>query len=138
MQPRYQAGGMRVKLLPVNSRLSRMLQLFKVFKTYPPNRAGLKDVTLRVDDGEFVFLCGPSGAGKTTLLKLLFRGEDATSGQIIVNGRNITRLKGGALAAFRQELGLVFQDYKLIPQMTALENVSLAADVTGARPERQV
>jgi len=113
-----------------------MVQLFKVSKVYPPNSAGLKDITLRVDDGEFVFLSGPSGAGKTTLLKLLFRAEDATAGQIIVNGRNITRLKGGALATFRQRLGLVFQDYKLIPRMTALENVSLAADVNGV-PRRQ-
>ena len=78
-----------------------------------------------------MFLCGPSGAGKTTLLRLLFRSEPVTEGQVIVNGRNITRLKGRGLAAFRQRLGLVFQDFKLIPHMNALENVSLAADVTG-------
>lgn len=113
-----------------------MVQLFKVCKLYPPNNSGLEDITLRVEDGEFVFLSGPSGAGKTTLLKLLFRAEDATTGQIIVNGRNITRLQGGALASFRRRLGLVFQDYKLIPRMTALENVSLAADVNGL-PRRQ-
>ena len=113
-----------------------MVQLFKVNKVFPPKRAALHDITLEVDDGEFVFLCGPSGAGKTTLLKLLFRGEDASTGQIIVNGRNITRLKSRALATFRQRLGLVFQDYKLILEMTALENVSLAADVTGM-PRRQ-
>lgn len=113
-----------------------MVQLFKVSKVYPPKSAALQDITLAVEDGEFVFLCGPSGAGKTTLLRLLFRAEAATTGQIIVNGRNITRLKSRALAKFRQKLGLVFQDYKLIPQMTALENVSLAADVTGM-PRRQ-
>jgi len=113
-----------------------MIQLYKVSKIYPPNSPALTDVTLQVEDGEFVFLCGPSGAGKTTLLKLLFRAEEASTGQIIVNGRNITRLKSSALATFRQKLGLVFQDYKLIPQMTALENVSLAADVTGV-PRRR-
>ena len=113
-----------------------MVQLFKVSKVYPPRSAAVQDITFEVDDGEFVFLCGPSGAGKTTLLKLLFRAEAPTAGQIIVNGRNITRLETHALATFRQKLGLVFQDYKLIPQMTALENVCLAADVTGT-PRRQ-
>ena len=89
-----------------------------------------------VPDGEFAFLCGPSGAGKTTLLKLLFRAEQVTRGQIIVNGRNITRLKSSRLAALRQELGLVFQDFKLISHITALENVSLAADLMGV-PRRE-
>ena len=108
-----------------------MIQLHKVSKVYPPDYTGVRDVTLQVDEGEFLFLCGPSGAGKTTLLRLLFRSEQATEGQIIVWGRNITRLKGKGLAEFRRRLGLVFQDFKLIPHMTALENVSLAADVTG-------
>lgn len=108
-----------------------MIQLHKVSKVYPPDYTGVRDVTLQVEEGEFLFLCGPSGAGKTTLLRLLFRSEQATEGQIIVWGRNITRLKGKGLAEFRRRLGLVFQDFKLIPHMTALENVSLAADVTG-------
>ena len=108
-----------------------MIQLHKVSKLYPPDNTGVRDVTFQVEEGEFLFLCGPSGAGKTTLLRLLFRSEQPTEGQIIVSGRNITRLKGKGLAAFRQRLGLVFQDFKLIPHMTALENVSLAADVTG-------
>ncbi len=108
-----------------------MIQLHQVSKVYPPDYTGVRDVTLQVDDGDFLFLCGPSGAGKTTLLRLLFRSEQATEGQIIVWGRNITRLKGKGLAEFRRRLGLVFQDFKLIPHMTALENVSLAADVTG-------
>ncbi len=108
-----------------------MIQLHNVSKLYPPDNTGVRDIGFQVEDGEFVFLCGPSGAGKTTLLRLLFRSEQATEGQVIVNGRNITRLKGKGLAAFRQRLGLVFQDFKLIPHMNALENVSLAADVTG-------
>ena len=108
-----------------------MIQLYNVSKVYPPDYTGVRDVTFQVDDGEFLFLCGPSGAGKTTLLRLLFRSEQATEGQILVWGRNITRLKGRGLAEFRRRLGLVFQDFKLIPHMTALENVSLAADVTG-------
>ncbi len=108
-----------------------MIQLFRVSKVYPPNYLALTDIHLQVKKGEFVFLSGPSGAGKTTLLKLLFRAEEAAGGQIIVSGRNITRLKGAGLARLRQEIGLVFQDFKLIPYMTALENVALAAEVIG-------
>lgn len=113
-----------------------MVQLFRVCKIYPPNYPALVDVYLEIDKGEFVFLSGPSGAGKTTLLKLLFREEEATEGQIIVNGRNITRLNGGAVAQLRQEIGLVFQEFKLLPTMTALENVALAAEVVGI-PRRE-
>ncbi len=108
-----------------------MIQLFRVSKVYPPNYPALTDIQLQVEKGEFVFLSGPSGAGKTTLLKLLFRAEEATGGKIIVSGRNITRLRGAGLARLRQEIGLVFQDFKLIPYMTALENVALAAEVIG-------
>ncbi len=109
-----------------------MIQLHKVSRLYPPDYTGVKEITFQVEEGEFLFLCGPSGAGKTTLLRLLFRSEQPTEGQIVVRGRNITRLRGQALAAFRRSLGLVFQDFKLIPRMSALENVALAADVTGA------
>jgi cell division transport system ATP-binding protein len=108
-----------------------MVHLFRVSKIYPPNFPALIDIYLRIEKGEFVFLSGPSGAGKTTLLKLLFREEEATEGQIIVNGRNITRLNGGGVAQLRQELGLVFQEFKLLPTMSALENVALAAEAVG-------
>ncbi|MCZ6624586.1 MAG: cell division ATP-binding protein FtsE [Deltaproteobacteria bacterium] len=108
-----------------------MVHLFRVSKIYPPNYPALSDIHLQIEKGEFVFLSGPSGAGKTTLLKLLFREEEATEGQIIVNGRNITRLNGGGVAELRREIGLVFQEFKLLPTMTALENVALAAEVVG-------
>ncbi len=108
-----------------------MIQLYRVSKVYPPNYPALTDIRLQIDKGEFVFLNGPSGAGKTTLLKLLFRAEEAVEGQIIVSGRNITRLHGAGLSKFRREIGLVFQDFKLIPYMTVLENVALAAEVVG-------
>jgi cell division transport system ATP-binding protein len=108
-----------------------MVRLFRVSKIYPPNFAALVDIHLQIDRGEFVFLNGPSGAGKTTLLKLLFREEEATEGQIIVNGRNITRLNGTGVAGLRKNLGLVFQEFKLLPTLTALENVALAAEVVG-------
>lgn len=108
-----------------------MVHLFRVSKIYPPNYPALTDIHLQIEKGEFLFLSGPSGAGKTTLLKLLFREEEATEGQIIVNGRNITRLNGGGVAQLRQEIGLVFQEFKLLPNLTALENVALATEVVG-------
>lgn len=108
-----------------------MIQLFGVSKIYPPNYPALTDIHLQIEKGEMVFLSGPSGAGKTTLLKLLFCAEQVTAGQIIVNGRNVTRLDGTGVARLRQEIGLVFQEFKLLPTMTALENVALAAEVLG-------
>ncbi len=108
-----------------------MIQLFRVSKIYPPNYPALTDIHLHIEKGEFVFLSGPSGAGKTTLLRLLFREEEVTEGQIIVNGRNITRLNGARVARLRQAVGLVFQEFKLLPSMSALENVALAAEVVG-------
>jgi cell division transport system ATP-binding protein len=108
-----------------------MIRLFRVSKIYPPNYPALVDIHLEIDKGEFVFLSGPSGAGKTTLLKLLFRGEEATDGQIVVNGRNVGRLNGAGIARLRQEIGLVFQTFKLLPNMTVLDNVALAAEVVG-------
>lgn len=108
-----------------------MIQLFGVSKIYPPNYPALTDIHLQIEKGELVFLSGPSGAGKTTLLKLLFCAEQVTAGQIIVNGRNVTRLNGAGVARLRQEIGLVFQEFKLLPTITALENVALAAEVVG-------
>jgi cell division transport system ATP-binding protein len=108
-----------------------MIQLYHVWKTYPPNFHALKDIHLEIEKGEFVFVTGPSGAGKSTLLRLLFRAEEATAGQIVVNGRNLGRMNSKGVARLRREIGLVFQEFKLLPTMTALENVSLAAEVVG-------
>lgn len=113
-----------------------MVHLHHVSKLYPPNYPALTDINVRIEKGEFVFLNGPSGAGKTTLLKLLFGSERATDGQVIVNGRNVTRLNGKGVARLRQQLGLVFQEFKSLPSLTALENVALAAEVVGT-PRRE-
>lgn len=116
-----------------------MIQLFHVSKTYPPHSPALSDVNLQIRSGEFVFLSGPSGAGKTTLLRLLFREEEPTEGQIIVDGQNIIRLDSRGVARLRQRIGLVFQEFKLLPRLTALENVALAAEVVGvAKRESQI
>jgi cell division transport system ATP-binding protein len=113
-----------------------MIQLFHVSKIYPPNTAALKDINLQIAKGELVFLAGPSGAGKTTLLKLLFREEEPSEGQIIIHGKDVTKLNSRGVARLRQQIGLVFQEFKFLPYMTALDNVALAALVTGV-PRRE-
>jgi cell division transport system ATP-binding protein len=115
-----------------------MIQFHHVFKTYPPDSVALTDITLAIDKGEFVFLTGPSGAGKTTLLKLLFREEEPSKGQILLNDQNIASLNSYGVARLRRKIGLVFQEFKLLPRLSALENVSLAAEVIGVpRKESQ-
>jgi cell division transport system ATP-binding protein len=108
-----------------------MIQFHHVSKAYPPASAALTDITLSIDKGEFVFLTGPSGAGKTTLLKLLFRDVDPSRGQILFNGQDIGRLNSRGVARLRRQIGLVFQEFKLLPRLSALENVSLAAEIIG-------
>ena len=108
-----------------------MIRLYKVSKQYPDGRTALKDVTLNVDDGEFVLVTGPTGSGKSTLLRVLFGSDTPTSGRGVVNGRNLDRLDRPTLASLRRELGLVFQDPRLIDRLPIVENVSLAAEVAG-------
>jgi cell division transport system ATP-binding protein len=108
-----------------------MIQMFHVSKKYPPNCPALNDLTLEIAKGEFVFVTGASGAGKTTLLKLLFREEEPTEGQILIDGNNITRLNTAGVAKWRRKIGLVFQEFKLLPRLSAIENVALAAQVVG-------
>jgi cell division transport system ATP-binding protein len=109
-----------------------VIQLFHVKKSYPGDPPVLDDITLRVEKGEFAWLTGPSGAGKTTLLKLLFCAESPTSGQILVGGRNIGRITQGAVPYLRRNIGVVFQDFKLLDNRTVLENVGYALEVLGA------
>jgi cell division transport system ATP-binding protein len=116
-----------------------MIQLVHVTKTYPFNSPALIDITLRIDKGQFVFLAGPSGAGKTTLLKLLFREEEPTEGQILIDNQNVTRLRTRGVARLRRRIGLVFQEFRLLPRLTVMENVALAAQVVGMpRREAQI
>ncbi len=109
-----------------------MIQLFHVKKSYPGDAPVLDDITLRIEKGEFCWLTGPSGAGKSTLLKLLFCAEDPSSGQILVGGRNIGRLSHGGIPYLRRNIGVVFQDFKLLDNRTVLENVGYALEVLGA------
>lgn len=108
-----------------------MIELFHVSKAYPGDPPVLHDINLRIDKGEFVFLTGPSGAGKSTLLKLIFCAELATRGQILVGGRNVARIRESAVPFLRRNIGVVFQDFKLLPHRTVEDNVALTLDVLG-------
>lgn len=114
-----------------------MIELTDVTKIYDGNVTGVDHLNLRIEDGEFVFLVGESGSGKSTLLKLLMRELVPTEGSIIVDGREITRLKRKKVAEFRRKMGIVFQDYRLLPKRTVYENVSFALEVIEV-PSRRI
>ena len=101
-----------------------------MIKKYPNGTLALNDVSLRIADGEFVFIVGSSGAGKSTLIKLMLREERATSGVIKVNGKNLGKMPRYKIPKFRRSIGVVFQDFRLIPNMTAYDNVAFALRVT--------
>ena len=111
-----------------------MIQMYQVSKRYPNGALALQNINLYIEKGEFVFLVGPSGAGKSTFMKLIIRRELPTSGQIIVGGRNVTRLRPWEIPRLRRSVGIVFQDFLLLPNKTAYENVAFALEVTEASP----
>ena len=109
-----------------------MIELRKVSKVYPGGVVALSDVSLFIGKDEFVFLVGPSGVGKTTVLRLLYREELATSGEVIVDKVDVSELKRNEVPYLRRNIGVVFQDYKLLAKRTIYENVAFALWVTGA------
>ncbi len=108
-----------------------MIQMFHVSKAYPGDPPVLTDINLDIDKAEFVFLTGPSGAGKSTLLKLMFLAERPSKGQILIAGRNIARVRESSIPYLRRNIGVVFQDFKLLPTRTVAENVGFTLDVLG-------
>jgi cell division transport system ATP-binding protein len=108
-----------------------MIQLHNVSMSYQRDVSALNGVTLRIPKGDFVFLTGPSGAGKSTLLKLLYGALTPSRGQILIDGQNLTRLKPSQLPYLRRTIGVVFQDFKLLPNRTVLENVAITLEVLG-------
>lgn len=105
--------------------------MFHVSKYYDKNFPALRDISLEISKGDFVFVMGPSGAGKSTLLKLIFCAERADEGQILIQGRNIARLSDSKIPYLRRNLGVVFQDYKLLQSRTIYENIAFSLKVCG-------
>lgn len=114
-----------------------MIQLFNVAKSYDSSAPALKDITLKVSKGEFLFITGPSGAGKSTLLKIMFGSESPTEGQIIIEGRNYFKIPPREIPRLRRRIGFVFQEFKLLPHRSVYDNVALALRVTGADPAEE-
>ena len=114
-----------------------MIRFEHVSKTYKGTIHALRDVSMEITKGEFVFLVGSSGSGKSTVIKLLLKDEDPDGGEIFVAGKRLTRLKPWRVPALRRELGCVFQDFKLLEQKTVFENVAFALEVIG-RPRHMI
>jgi len=109
-----------------------MIRFKNVTKTYPPDVVGLKSVNLHIKPGEFVSIVGQSGTGKTTLAKLLIAEERPTKGQIVIGGWDISSIRPSEIPLLRRQIGVVFQDFKLLPKKTVYENVAFALEVCGA------
>jgi len=112
-----------------------MIHFYHVTKKFDRYSTALHDVTFHIEKGEFVFLTGASGAGKSTLLKLILRQITPSEGQIVVNGRNLASMKPKHLPFFRREIGMIFQDFKLIKRMTVFENLSFILTVLNVPPK---
>ncbi|MEK5478201.1 cell division ATP-binding protein FtsE [Paenibacillus sp. FSL R5-0407] len=109
-----------------------MIEMQDIWKTYPNGTHALKGVSVKIDRNEFVYLVGPSGAGKSTFMKLIYREEVPTKGQISVDGFNIGKLKPRKIPYVRRNIGVIFQDFRLLPKLTAYENVAFALEVIEA------
>ncbi len=113
-----------------------MIQFRKVSKIYKPNTRALDDITLHIKPGEFVSIVGQSGTGKTTLVRMLTAEEQPTKGRVIVGGWDITNIRSSEVPVLRRQIGMIFQDFKLLPKKTVEENVSFALEVAGASNAR--
>ena len=111
----------------------QLIEFKNVYKRYPNGVTALCDVNLEIGKGEFVFIIGESGSGKSTVIKLLYRQERPTSGEVYVGGINVAKLRNGKVYKLRRKLGVVFQDYKLLPKMTVYENVAFALEIYGLK-----
>lgn len=106
-----------------------MIEMQDIWKTYPDGTHALKGITVKVDRNEFVYIVGPSGAGKSTFMKLIYREERPTKGHIFVNGFNLGKLKARKIPFVRRNIGVIFQDFRLLPRLTVYENVAFAMEV---------
>lgn len=111
----------------------QLIEIRDVTKRYNNGVTALCDVNLNISKGEFVFVIGASGSGKSTLIKLLYRQEKPTRGEVYVGGINVAKLRNGRVYKLRRKLGIVFQDYKLLPKKTVFENVAFALEIYGLK-----
>jgi cell division transport system ATP-binding protein len=112
-----------------------MIEMQDVYKTYPNGVMALNGINVRIKQGEFVYVVGPSGAGKSTFIKMMYREEKPTSGSIMINGVNLAKLKDSKVPLLRRHIGVVFQDFKLLPKLTVYENVAFALEVIEESPK---
>ena len=112
-----------------------MIEMKNVVKKYPNSVVAVKGLNIQIKQGEFVYIVGPSGAGKSTFIKMMYREEKATSGEIKVNGTNLTTLKDREIPFLRRNMGVVFQDFKLLPRKNVYENIAFALEVIEKDPE---
>ncbi len=113
--------------------MSELITLSHVNKKYKNGVTAIHDLDLKIKKGEFVFIIGGSGSGKSTLIKMLYREEKPTKGEIFVGGVNVARLRNSKVYKLRRKLGIVFQDYRLLPKLTVYENVAFAMEAIGAK-----
>lgn len=114
-----------------------MIEMHDIWKTYPNGSQALRGINLKVDRNEFVYIVGPSGAGKSTFMKMIYREERPSKGQIFVNGFNLEKLKQRKIPYLRRNIGVIFQDFRLLPKLTVYENVAFAMEVIEA-PSRLI
>lgn len=110
-----------------------MIQLYNVSKRYSGDSLAVKDLTLHIEKGEFVYVTGASGAGKSTFLRMLYAAEKPTRGQILIENRNITRMRAAQIPYLRRKIGVVFQDFKLLNSRSVYENVAFALEAQGKK-----
>ncbi|KZZ84951.1 MULTISPECIES: cell division ATP-binding protein FtsE [Bacillaceae] len=108
-----------------------MIEMEKIYKTYPNGVVAINGIDVKINQGEFVYVVGPSGAGKSTFIKMMYREEKPSSGKIVINGVNLGKLKESKVPYLRRSIGVVFQDFKLLPRLTVYENVAFAMEVIG-------
>lgn len=108
-----------------------LISIKNVYKTYPNGVGAIFDLSLSIEKGEFVFIIGGSGSGKSTLIKMLYREEKPTRGEIVLGGVEVAKLKNSKVYKLRRKIGVVFQDYKLLPKLNVYENIAFALEATG-------
>ncbi len=112
-----------------------MIEMQDIYMTYPNGVVGLNGISVNIKQGEFVYIVGHSGAGKSTFTKLMFREEIPTKGKILVNDQDVTKLKWKEVPYFRRNIGVVYQDFRLLPKLTVYENIAFALEVIEENPK---